>query len=144
MTDKSHCANHPYLTPESLKVVRAKRGSKYKNKRVRLHGLIFDSIGEAARYAELKKDRTVSNLYTQVAYDLGAGIRYIADYVYEVEGNPVQVVVEDLKGVRTAVFRLKAKLFRERYGFPILLTKPMNAKKARVIVAMAGGKVEGE
>ena len=54
------------------------------------------------------------------------GEYYVADFVYERKTAPDcngdvhwLKVVEDAKGFRTQVYRNKAKLFRERYGFSI-------------------------
>lgn len=53
-------------------------------------------------------------------------IDYIADFVYERRTSPDSYgqrhwlpVVEDVKGVRTREYAMKAKLFRNRYGFAI-------------------------
>ena len=43
-----------------------------------------------------------------------AAIRYAADFSYVETGTTV-TVVEDVKGARTAVYLLKAKLFRFKY-----------------------------
>ena len=54
-------------------------------------------------------------------------IDYIADFVYERRTDPDSYgqrywlpVVEDVKGMRTREYAVKAKLFRNRYGFAIL------------------------
>lgn len=41
---------------------------------------------------------------------------YIADFVYTQDGSEI---VEDTKGTRTAVYRIKRKLMLERYGIQI-------------------------
>jgi hypothetical protein len=43
-------------------------------------------------------------------------IKYRADFQY-IEGG--QIVVEDVKGRKTDVYKLKKKLFEYRYGMPI-------------------------
>lgn len=53
---------------------------------------------------------------------------YVADFQYEQralsasENERWQKVIEDVKGVRTAVYQLKRKMFEAQYGLPILET----------------------
>lgn len=95
--------------------------SKYHNKKTECDGIMFDSKREAARYRELKILLTVgeiSDLRLQVPYELVPAfkvgsktfraIKYVADFVYrDKNGNEV---VEDSKGMRTDVYKLKKKL----------------------------------
>ena len=100
--------------------------SKYRNKRVELDGYRFDSQAEARRYGELKllhQAGEIHNLRVHPRYRLldpftVKGVRYRAiDYVADFEFvEDGKTVVLDVKGVRTAVFRLKEKLFLNRYG----------------------------
>ncbi|UVX34610.1 MAG: protein of unknown function (DUF1064) [Namikivirus tsukuho] len=100
--------------------------SKYHARRTTVDGVTFDSKREADRYLVLKsmeEDGTIEDLRRQVRYELipafdvdGKHFRpifYVADFVY-VEGG--REVVEDVKGMRTDVYRLKSKLFARRYG----------------------------
>lgn len=95
--------------------------SKYNN--AKYNG--YDSKKEAKRAAELKlleKAGVISNLQEQVVYELipaqyrivngkkkciERAIKYIADFQYVENGN---TVVEDVKGFRTDVYRIKKKL----------------------------------
>jgi len=95
--------------------------SKYNN--AKYNG--YDSKKEAKRAAELKlleKAGVISNLQEQVVYELipsqyrivngkkkciERAIKYIADFQYVENGN---TVVEDAKGFRTDVYRIKKKL----------------------------------
>lgn len=99
--------------------------NKYRNKKVRLDGKIFDSKKEAYRYAELKmleKCGVIENLELQPVFLLQESfkkngktfrkIEYIADFKYIKNGN---VVVEDAKGMKTEVYKLKKKLFEYKY-----------------------------
>ena len=43
--------------------------------------------------------------------------RYVADFYVVKQGG--EVVIEDVKGVKTAAYRLKAKLFKALFGFAI-------------------------
>ncbi len=90
------------------------RRSKYGNKKVTAFGMKFDSKGEYARYLFLKdaeKQGNIINLQCQVAFKIDVNgqhiCKYIADFTYLV--NNV-MIVEDFKGIETAIFRLKKKL----------------------------------
>ena len=107
--------------------------TKYRNRKVTVDGIMFDSVREARRYGELKlleKGGYISNLRLQVPYELLPNqtdidgnvierkVRYIADFVYY-DNQKKQEVVEDAKGVRTDVYRLKKKLMLDKYGIQI-------------------------
>ena len=100
--------------------------SKYHNRPVTIDGIRFDSQAEAARYGELKllhQAGEIHKLRTHPRYTLldafeVKGVKYRA-IVYEGDFEYIengQVVCEDVKGKRTAVFNLKKKLFIKRYG----------------------------
>ena len=98
---------------------------KYKNVKTTIDGITFDSKKESARYAELKllaRSGLIQNLRLQVPFELipkQAGeraVRYIADFTYTENG---ETVVEDVKGVRTDVYRLKKKLMLKVHGLRI-------------------------
>ena len=104
--------------------------SKYNN--AKYNG--YDSKKEAKRAAELKlleKAGVISNLQEQVVYELipaqyrivngkkkciERAIKYIADFQYVENGN---TVVEDVKGFRTDVYRIKKKLMLYFYDIRI-------------------------
>lgn len=99
--------------------------NKYRNKKVVIDNIKFDSKLEADRYVELKllqRAKVISNLKLQVPFVLQEGfkkngksyqaIKYIADFVYE---EKERIVVEDTKGVETDVFKIKHKLFEKKY-----------------------------
>lgn len=99
--------------------------NKYKAKKTVVDNITFDSKKEANRYCELKlleRVKVISNLQLQVPYILipkskyGRAIKYVADFVYE-ENN--KIVIEDVKGVKTPVYRLKKRLMAERFGIVI-------------------------
>ncbi|MBO7319131.1 MAG: DUF1064 domain-containing protein [Clostridia bacterium] len=101
--------------------------SKYGNKAVAVDGIMFASKREAKRYRELillLKCGKISALELQKKFILqppyrknGKSIReitYVADFVYfDKERN--KVIVEDSKGYRTEVFKLKKKIFEFVY-----------------------------
>lgn len=101
---------------------------KYHNRKTVVDGITFDSKKEANRYIELKqavKQGIIKDLVLQPRFELqesfklkGKTIRkieYIADFSYTDVKNGI-TVVEDVKGIKTDVFKLKEKLFLKRYG----------------------------
>lgn len=99
---------------------------KYHAKKTTVDGITFDSRREADRYLVLKgmeENGLIGNLRRQVRYELVPAfdvdgrhyrpVYYVADFVYVEDGKEV---VEDVKGMRTDVYRLKSKLFAKRYG----------------------------
>lgn len=64
----------------------------------------------------------ISELRTQVPFDIvinGVKVcRYIADFVYLIPETGARIV-EDAKGYRTPIYRLKAKLMRAVHGIII-------------------------
>ena len=115
--------------------------SKYNAKKTVVDGIVFDSRKEARRYSELKLLESaghITDLQRQVEYILipeqrepdtvgkRGGIKkgkvierkcsYIADFVYIENG---ETVVEDAKGYRTELYKIKRKLLLERYNIRI-------------------------
>lgn len=99
----------------------AQRVSKYGNVPTIVDGIRFDSKAEARRYQELKlleRAGEIFNLVCQPRYVLGSGKRppvYVADFAYHESGQQVAEDVKGGKATQTAIFKLKAKLFREKY-----------------------------
>lgn len=113
-------------------------GSKYKNSKIEVDGIAFDSKKEARRWAELKeleKIGAISNLRRQVPYELipnqrdaingrviERGIKYVADFEYFNEMLK-EKVVEDVKGYRFgqayALFKIKKKLMLWVHGIEV-------------------------
>lgn len=94
--------------------------SKYHAKPTVADGIRFSSIYESARYKELKlllRAGAITDLHMQPKFDLHVnGIKvctYVGDFLYLDElGN---TVLEDAKGVRTPVYRLKKKMMAAEY-----------------------------
>ena len=99
--------------------------SKYKNKKTQVDMYVFDSIAESKRYKELallEKAGKITKLELQPRFLLQESfkkngktyrkIEYIADFKYMENG---QLIVEDVKGKETEVFKLKRKLFEKKY-----------------------------
>ena len=119
---------------------------KYGNKKYTVDGITFDSVKEAHRYMDLKRQQEegiIQNLRLQVEFVLipaqhgasGAVYKsgpkkgkpkpgillerkcsYIADFVYLRDGSEV---VEDVKGMRTPEYVIKRKLMLAVYGIQI-------------------------
>ena len=102
--------------------------SKYRAVKTTIDGVTFASKKEAARYVELKlceKYGVISNLELQPKYVLigkfttrsGEKIRelaYVADFRY-VDSTTGDTIVEDVKGMKTDVYKIKRKLLLWRY-----------------------------
>ena len=100
--------------------------SKYGNRKTTYDGHVFDSRAEALRYSELmimERAGLITDLELQPEYELipahqrdGRKVRamkYVADFRYIDEDG--RVIVEDVKGVETPVFKLKKKMLEYRY-----------------------------
>jgi len=82
--------------------------------------IVFASKGEMERYQELEIQESlgqIRNLALQPAFELEVEgqlvCKYIADFSYDLpDGKPI---IEDFKGVVTAVFRIKKNLFEILY-----------------------------
>lgn len=103
------------------------RKNKYGNRKVVVDGITFDSRKEANRYQELKlleRAGKIHDLQMQVPFELipkqdgERSCRYVADFVYT-DAETDQKVVEDTKGVRTDVYKIKRKLMLFNYGIKI-------------------------
>ena len=101
---------------------------KYNAKKTVVDGITFDSRKEAERYKELKaleRVGKIDKLELQPRFVLMDGFRYegkairkieyVADFLYR-DLSTYELVVEDVKGVKTDVYKLKKKLFLKRYG----------------------------
>lgn len=100
---------------------------KYHSKKTIVDGITFDSKKEAARYQELKlleRAGKIKDLVLQQEYELIPKFKknnktyrktsYKADFSYfDIEGN--KYIVEDVKGFKTEIYKLKKKLFEYRY-----------------------------
>lgn len=94
--------------------------SKYNNKRIKLDGHIFDSIKESEYYGELKlrlSAKDILGFCIQPKFILSDSISYIADFiVFNLDGS---TEIIDVKGIKTDVYKLKKKLFEEKFKLKI-------------------------
>ena len=118
------------------------RRRKYGNTKITVDGIQFDSKREEARYQELKlleRAGVISFLQRQAKFQLipnqyapsdetytkgprkgqrkpGKLLEHECSFCYIQNG---ETVVEDSKGYRTEVYKIKKKLMLERYGIQI-------------------------
>lgn len=104
--------------------------SKFHNKDCDYDGHHFDSLAERDRYVELKLMQemgVIEGLELQKKYVLVpkgrytsgkayAEISYIADFVYKYNG---EIIVEDVKGYKTDIYRMKKKMMANVYGIEV-------------------------
>lgn len=96
------------------------RRSKYRNIRTEVDGIKFDSKREAHRFTELNLMRRAGEVLwfiRQPSFDLEGGVKYRADFLVVWKGG--RVGIEDVKGMKTAVYKLKRKQVEARYGIVI-------------------------
>ena len=100
--------------------------NKYKNKKTEIDNHVFSSQKEAQRYKELlllQNTKKITGLTLQPKFNLIPAYKdkftnkmvkpivYIADFLYT-EADTKRTVVEDVKGFKTDVYKLKSKMFR--------------------------------
>ena len=113
---------------QPIDVLPKKKRSKYGNQKTVADGAIHDSKREARRYRELGlllKSGEIDVLARQVRFRLPGGVEYVADFVtgtLPVSSATLMtnLTVEDAKGVRTAVYRIKAKQMLSEHGIKIV------------------------
>jgi hypothetical protein len=99
-------------------------GNKYGARKTVVDGVTFASAKEAARYAELRtleRAGIIKGLILQPRFPLAVNgskvCTYVADFEYRDEAGTR--VIEDVKGVRTDVYRIKNKLMRAVHGIDV-------------------------
>lgn len=105
-----------------------KGGNKFGNIPTRIDNHLFHSKKEAHRYLQLKAMQAgglIRDLELQPSYDLAVNdvkvCRYIADFKYH-DLSTDQPVVEDVKGMRTKEYVIKARLMLACLGIEVLET----------------------
>ena len=105
---------------------------KYRNQKVQVDGITFDSKKEAARWAELKlleRAGEISFLERQPSFVLipkqtrdgklvERQLVYKADFSYQ-DNKTGETVVEDVKGFKTREYLIKRKLLLWEYGISV-------------------------
>ena len=115
-------------------VDRTVNAPKYRNQKVEIDGIKFDSRKEAKRWQELKLLESageIERLIRQARYTLIPAqkradgtterkVEYVADFSYEtVVGRIGYLHVEDVKGMKTPLYILKRKLMLWVHGITI-------------------------
>jgi len=93
--------------------------SKYRNVRTEVDGIKFASRAEAKRYQELKileRAGEITRLDLQPRFDCWVNgnkvCTYVSDFRYFTD---VGQIIEDVKGMKTPVYKLKKKLVEACY-----------------------------
>ena len=101
-----------------------KRASKYRAVPTAVDGITFASKREAAHYSLLRlleRNGDLTDLELQPVYPVtvnGKSIcKYVADFRYRDKAGRVHI--EDVKGVKTPIYRLKKKLVEAIYSIQI-------------------------
>ena len=104
--------------------------SKYGNKWITIDGRKFQSQAEGRRYQRLKQwqeDGLISGLEMQPRFPIVVNgekvATYVADFRY-VEKSTGTTIVEDVKGARKAIYRLKKKLVEALHDVVIVEVRP--------------------
>lgn len=126
----------------------SQKPNKFNAQPTTLDGVLFDSGAEARRYSELRlleHAGEITDLELQPVYELQPTLKikkvvvtptgrkrtrtrtvrpitYRADFRYT-DAATGEVVVEDVKGVQTEVFRIKAKMMLAVHGIEVKLVK---------------------
>jgi hypothetical protein len=108
----------------------ASRKGKYNAAGLRIDGIFFHSKAEGERYEQLKElvaDGTIDHLELQPAFNCVVNnqkvCQYRADFRYDVvdeRGSTIRTITEDVKGMRTDIYKIKKKLVEACYNFKIL------------------------
>lgn len=95
---------------------------KFRAKPCEDDGIKFASLKERKRYRELKllqEKGEIVMFLRQTPFHLQAGVKYVCDYfVFWTNG---EVTIEDVKGVKTDMYKLKKKQVEATY--PITITE---------------------
>lgn len=112
---------------EYRKITRSQSKSKYNNIKTLYNGVLYDSKKEAERARDLDllvSAGRVTNLQRQIRIPLMVNNvkigSYVADFCYK-DNYLGKDIIEDVKGVQTAVFKLKKKIL-EANGYIITIT----------------------
>lgn len=100
---------------------------KYHARRAEIDGFKFASRAEARRYQELRLVEAageIRNLKCQVRFPLVVNDVKIGTYVcdFQYRDRSGAVIVEDVKGCRTQVYKIKRALMKALYHIDILET----------------------
>lgn len=122
---ETHAGVNRAVSPATVRSGASGKRSKYHNTPTMVDGIRFDSKAEARRYGELRlaeRAGEIAALKLQPSYLLEIGklriCTYRADFQY-IDRTTNRVIVEDVKGVRTREYQIKAKLMKALHGIEI-------------------------
>jgi hypothetical protein len=119
----------PGLGKSKLVPRREVKPSKYKNVRVTVDGIKFDSKGEAKRYGELKILKATGNVewfLMQVPISCGGGVFYQADFMIKWRTTMLvepRITFEDFTGPDLKVKTNKLKQVKALWGIDVELVR---------------------
>lgn len=99
--------------------------NKYRNKPVTIDNIRFASLAEAQRYKELKlllSNNAIERLKFHPPYPIVVAGEHIATYYADFQYWDIAKgieVIEDVKGIKTEVYKLKKKLVETIYAIKI-------------------------
>lgn len=99
--------------------------TKYRNEREQVDGIWFDSRKEARHYRSLlllQKAGVIERIELQPAYPLTVNGEKVAIYRadFRLTFPDGRIEVQDVKGVRTPVYKLKKRLMKAIYNIEIM------------------------
>lgn len=99
------------------------KAHKYRAVTTIVDGISFRSKKEARRYSELRfleKSKLITDLELQPRYPIAIKGKHVCDYYADFKYLQMgKYVVEDVKGFKTDVYRLKKKLVEAEYGITV-------------------------
>ena len=120
------------MTKSNLNIYSSKKWSKYKNQKIIVDNILFDSKKEANYYTKLKilKDagkisglRLQEKFVLQPSFKLNGktyrAITYVADFVYKDDKGMHVVDVKSEATRKDKVYRLKKKMLAYKFGIEI-------------------------
>ena len=118
------------LNPELTKELKSQPASKYRNVRAEARGMTFASGHEASVIAGLilmEEQKKIFGLRLQVRFPLQGNVTCVSDAVYLDDKLNIHIIdckafdVKTQKFILTKEFKIKAKLFKSKYGREIEL-----------------------
>lgn len=109
---------------EYNELTKKRKPGKYGNRKTEVDGVTFDSAAEARRYSDLVlmvAAGVITDLELQPRYPLMVNGQKVSTYVadFRYRDKVGRLVVEDVKGVKTPAYRLKAKLMKAVHNIEV-------------------------
>jgi hypothetical protein len=118
--------------------------TKYRNRKIYVDGIRFDSVLESDRFCELKALQAAGEvLYflRQVPLQIATGVKLVVDFMVvwvgcgdiEIDGETqpyVRITWEDTKGFLTSTARTKIAVANDKYHIKIRILKRADVRKS--------------